>query len=65
MVCINRQASLTDAENMDLVSEMLPPTEPNGGHGKRNKVVNKQYQGFWWHHDKDNWNDDSLLPFVG
>jgi hypothetical protein len=40
---------MTDAENVDLVPEMLLPAEPNveqgnsaaGGHGKRNKVANK------------------------
>ena len=32
-------ASLTDAENVDLVPEMLPPAEPNGGRGKRNKIA--------------------------
>ena len=61
-------ALLTDAENVDLVPEMLPPAEPNveqgnsaaGGRGKRNKVA----KGFWRHHDKDDWNDDSLLPIV-
>jgi hypothetical protein len=60
-------ASLTDAENVDLVPEMLEEgnSAAEGGRGKRNKVANQQYQGFWRHHDKDDWNDDSLLPVVG
>jgi len=66
--CIHRhksgkQASLTDAKNVDLVPEMLPQgnSAAEGGRGKRNKVANKQYQGFWQHHDKDDWNDDSIV----
>jgi len=56
-------ASLTDAENVDLVPEMLEQgnSAAEGGRGKRNKVANKQYQGFWRHHDEDDWNDDSIV----
>ena len=59
-------ASLTDAKNVDLVPEMLEEgnSAAEDGGGKRNKVANKQYR-FWRHHDKDDWNDDSLLLVVG
>ena len=68
--------SLTDAENVDL-DPQVDAAESNfenlkrempeeGGRGKRRKMANRLYTGeaFWRHNDKDDWNDDSLLPTV-
>ncbi len=67
--------SLSDAENVDLDPELVPPAEANveapkeekapegSGRGKRKKFANKLYKGdaFWRHNDNDDWKDDSLL----
>ena len=68
--------SLTDAENVDL-DPQVDAAESNfenlkremleeGGQGKRRKMANRLYTGevFWRHNDKDDWNNDSLLPTV-
>ena len=67
--------SLSDAENIDLDQELVPPAEANveepkeeklpkgSGRGKRKKFANKLYKGdaFWRHNDNDDWKNDSLL----
>ena len=66
--------SLSDAENVDLDLELVPPVEANveepkeekvpkgSGRGKRKNFANKLYKGdaFWRHNDNDDWKDDSL-----
>lgn len=67
--------SLSDAENVDLDLELVPPAEANvedpkeekapegSDRGKRKKFANKLYNGdaFWRHNDNDDWKDDCSM----
>jgi hypothetical protein len=69
--------SLAEAEDIDVEQEFASAEadQPNSderhdedpkeeGRGKRRKTTNKYYSSvaFWWHNDKDDWKDDSLVP---
>jgi len=51
--------SLADVENLDSAAETIEPAsegsgEGSSGHGKRKKLPNQHYTGFWRHYDEDN-----------